>query len=62
MEGANAPSAQEITIMKELIDFIAVSSYQASLNKIQKMKAQGIISSDEAVELCWATLIKTITV
>lgn len=62
MEGANAPSAQEITIMKELIDFIAVSSYQASLNKIQKMKAQGIISSDEAVELCWATLIKTVTV
>lgn len=62
MEGVNAPSSQEITIMKELIDFIAVSSYQASLNKIQKMKAQGIISSDEAVELCWATLIKTVTV
>lgn len=43
------------------MDFINTASYQSSLLEIQKKKSQGIISSDEAVELCWATLIKTIT-
>jgi len=46
--------------MKELIDYISTASYQSSLLEIQKKKSQGIISSDEAMDLCWATFIKTI--
>lgn len=58
--GVISPPPKPKKKMKELIDYISTASYQSSLLEIQKKKSQGIISTDEAVELCWATLIKTV--